>query len=207
MSKQQDKDTETLILEVAEAEFLSKGFIGARTTSIAQAAGVTHAMLHYYFRTKENLFKRIIANKIALLKESVIDPIGNVDAPLSEIIRNLINNYLDLLAANPEMPRFLIGEISSNPERTSQLLDGIGKIATTLITILQTKIDNGVSQGICRHVDAKMLILDIISLNVFAFMAAPAVNAALDNCMNDMNTFVEQRKRENYDTIMRKLKP
>ena len=42
--------TEEKILKAAEHEFLVKGFAGARTTSIASAAGVTHAMLHYYFR-------------------------------------------------------------------------------------------------------------------------------------------------------------
>ena len=44
------KDTESEILKAAEQEFMLKGFDGAKTTSIAHAAGVTHAMLHYYFR-------------------------------------------------------------------------------------------------------------------------------------------------------------
>ena len=48
------RDTEALILEAAEKEFLEKGYLGAKTTSIAEAAGVTHAMFHYYFRTKDN---------------------------------------------------------------------------------------------------------------------------------------------------------
>ena len=47
------QDTETRILQAAEKEFFEKGYIGARTTSIAEAAGVTHTMLHYYFRTKD----------------------------------------------------------------------------------------------------------------------------------------------------------
>ena len=47
------KDTEAMILQAAEKEFLEKGYAGARTTAIAEAAGVTHAMLHYYFRTKD----------------------------------------------------------------------------------------------------------------------------------------------------------
>ena len=42
---------ESQILEAAEKEFLTKGYNGARTTSIAKEAGVTHAMLHYYFRS------------------------------------------------------------------------------------------------------------------------------------------------------------
>ena len=56
---------EQQILEAAEKEFLEKGYNGARTTSIAKAADVTHAMLHYYFRTKEQLFERFIDKKMS----------------------------------------------------------------------------------------------------------------------------------------------
>ena len=59
------RNKEQEILEAAEREFIAKGFAGARTTSIAEAAGVTHAMLHYYFRTKEQLFERILDEKMA----------------------------------------------------------------------------------------------------------------------------------------------
>ncbi len=56
ISNSQITDTEHKILCAAEQEFMAKGFNCARTTSIAEAAGVTHAMRHYYFRTKEKLF-------------------------------------------------------------------------------------------------------------------------------------------------------
>lgn len=205
--KQQDTDTEALILQAAEREFLSKGFIGARTTSIAEAAGVTHAMLHYYFRTKEKLFDRIISEKIGLLKKAVIGSIVDINAPLSEIIRNIVNNHLEFIAANPDLPRFLVGEIFSNPERAATFLDSMREIAPNFISVLQNKIDEEATKGLCRRVDAKMLMLDIVSLNVFAYMAAPAVNAALSDCMADAEAFLELRKKENYETIMCKLRP
>ena len=205
--KQQNNDTEVLILQAAEREFLSKGFIGARTTSIAEAAGVTHAMFHYYFRTKEKLFERIISEKITLLKEALTGSIIDVNAPLTEKLRNLISNHLEFIAANPDLPRFLIGEIFSNPERSASFLDSLAAIAPIFISTLQQQIDVEADKGLCRRVDAKMLMLDIVSLNVFAYMAAPAVNAALGDCMADSEAFLEMRKKENYDTIMRKLRP
>lgn len=205
--KQQSKDTETLILQAAEREFMSKGFIGARTTSIAEAAGVTHAMFHYYFRSKEKLFDRIISEKIALLKEAVMSSIGDINAPLRVILRNVISNHLEFVAANPDLPRFLIGEIFSNPERSATFIESLQRIAPKLISVLQDKIDSEAAKGLCRRVDARMLMLDIVSLNVFAYMAAPAMNAILCNCMTDAEAFLEQRKEENYDTIIRKIKP
>lgn len=53
MNKPDKINNEQLILEAAEEEFLTKGYDGARTTSIARKAGVSHAMLHYYYRTKK----------------------------------------------------------------------------------------------------------------------------------------------------------
>lgn len=203
----QEKDTEALILKAAEREFLSKGFIGARTTSIAEAAGVTHAMFHYYFRTKEKLFERIISEKITLLKEAITGSIVDINAPLSEILRSIITNHLEFLYANPDLPRFLVEEIYSNPSRAESFLEGLRMIAPTFISVLQNKINDEATKGLCRRVDAEMLMLDIVSLNVFAYMATPAVNAALSDCMADAEAFLEQRKVENYDTIMRKLRP
>lgn len=62
MNEQQieQHNTEELILLSAEKEFLEKGYSGAKTTAIADAAGVTHAMLHYYFRTKDKLFEKMV---------------------------------------------------------------------------------------------------------------------------------------------------
>lgn len=201
------QDTESKILQAAEHEFLTKGFVGARTTSIAEAAGVTHAMLHYYFRTKEKLFERIIAGKINILKSVLYDTMVSPAITLEEKIRNIIERHLDFVAANPDMPRFLVGEVFYNPQRLNTILDKIQSYAPVLVSDLQRQIDEAAANGTYRKVDAKMLIIDIISLNIFSYMATPMINAILDNCMKDSDSFIAQRKKENFDTIMRKLKP
>lgn len=55
-----NKNTEAAILEAAEGLFKTNGFKGTTTTMIAGQAGVTHAMLHYYFRTKEQIFVKVL---------------------------------------------------------------------------------------------------------------------------------------------------
>ncbi|MDE6648435.1 MAG: TetR/AcrR family transcriptional regulator [Muribaculaceae bacterium] len=201
------QDTERAILMAAEREFLSKGFAGARTTSIAEAAGVTHAMLHYYFRTKARLFDRVLREKIKLLKETLFSSFDYTDASLDEIIRNIVDRHLDFIAANPELPRFLIEEIYSDPERSNVFLEHIGRYAPLIFQTLQHKIDEEAKSGRCRKVDAKMLMLDVASLNIFSFMAAPIVKVALGDMTEDPEAFFAMRKKENYDTIMRKLMP
>ena len=55
--------TEQLILKVAERLFLEKGFAMTSTTEIAKEVGCNQALIHYYFRTKDNLFNVIFENK------------------------------------------------------------------------------------------------------------------------------------------------
>lgn len=199
-------NTEQLILEAAEREFLLKGYAGARTSAIAEAAGVTHAMLHYYFRTKDKLFDTILDRKIKLLRDVMLGSIGDADKPLFQKLADTVSNHIDFLAANPDLPRFMVNEIFYNPARMQQILPLMKAHAPQVVDNLQRQIDEMAARGECRRVDAAMLMVDIVSLNVFSFMAAPMVESMLGDRFSDRASFVEQRKRENIDTIMRKIK-
>lgn len=200
------KDTERIILAAAEKEFMAKGFAGARTMAIAEAAGVSTAMLHYYFRTKEKLFERILSDKIEIIKGIFAITYETTGSKVSVIIRDIIDKHIDFLAANPEVPRFLIGEIYSNSPAARIFLEKIKSYARTASCVLNNRLACDCSRKY-RKVDTDMLLLDIVSLNVFSFLAAPVVNAAFGHLMSDMDRFVAMRKKENYDTIMRKLIP
>jgi TetR/AcrR family transcriptional regulator len=54
------------ILKAAEAVFAKKGFDGATTGEISRLAGLPKANLHYYFRTKEDLYHAVLQNIIDL---------------------------------------------------------------------------------------------------------------------------------------------
>jgi AcrR family transcriptional regulator len=63
------------ILEAATLVFSEKGYEGARTAEIAEAAGVTERTLYKYFRTKEALFRRVMfpALLAAAMPRTLID--------------------------------------------------------------------------------------------------------------------------------------
>lgn len=200
------KNKEQAILEAAEREFLQKGFDGARTTSIAEAAGVTHAMLHYYFRTKGRLFERILDEKMHLMGTSVLAVFGAPDLPLLARLRNGIEAHFDFIAANPDLPSFLVNEVFVRPERYEGMRERVRKIAEGLISDLQRELDESAARGETEPTDARMLLLDILSLNVFAFIAYPILESALGDLTADRNRFFEMRRKENVEVIMRRLK-
>ena len=201
-----EQNTEQKIIEAAQEEFMLKGFAGARTTAIAEKAGVTHAMFHYYFRTKEKIFEKIISQKMGLLASLIKESIISGNLPLEEKLRHIIDCHIDFISENPELPGFLVREIFGNQERLALVRSKIESFAPILVANLQNELDRGHNEGKYRKIDARMLLIDIISLNVFAFMAAPLVNVVLSGFMDDKDTFRELRKKENFDTIMRKIK-
>ena len=200
------QDTETRILQAAEKEFFEKGYAGARTASIAEAAGVTHAMLHYYFRTKDKLFEQIVSEKINKLGDIVLSAIGDSNLPLAERIRQGVEHHFEFSAANRELPRFLVNEVYVRPERIGAMVSGMQSVASALLDNLQHEIDECAAQGQCRQIDARMLLIDIVSLNVFPFMAAPIVEGAIGSFYESYDEFLAMRKKENVETVLRKLK-
>lgn len=199
--------TRQRILDAALREFMLKGYAGARTSAIAEAAGVTHAMLHYYFRTKDNLFDTIIEEKIGTLRDIMLTSLGDPSLPLFDVIRNAVESHYDFISANPDLPRFMLNEVLSRPERIPLVIEQLKDKTPQVVKSLQNRIDDYASQGLCRRVDAGMLMLDIVSLNIFPFTARPMVNMLLSGIMEDEETFNKSRKGENVEVIMSRLRP
>ena len=206
MDNQERQNKEQEILAAAEQEFLTKGYDGARTTSIAKAAGVTHAMLHYYFRTKEQLFERIVDEKFRVMLQSTLAVLGDPSLPMVERVRCGVINHFDFVSRNPLLPRFIINEIVSRPERYGVLHARISAIIDNVYRGLQTDINAAAERGEMERVDAKMLFISIMSLNIFTFIAYPFMKPLMGELMADDAKFLEARKAENIETIMRRIK-
>lgn len=199
--------TETKILKAAEAEFMMKGYVGARTTAIAEAAGVTHAMLHYYYRSKEKLFEKFILDKLSMLTNAFLvsfDP----ERPLMDGIRNAVENHFELVRANPWLPRFMVCEVFTNPTLMDLMADKILPITGQAALALQKRINEGAEKGECKPVNVTSIFMDIISLNVFPILAMPMIRRLGENLPDiDMDNAFETRREDNVQTILRKLMP
>ena len=195
-----EENKEMAILQAAEEEFLEKGFDGARTVSIAQKAGVTHAMLHYYFRTKEQLFQKILDEKMDLFTASVLSVISDTEKPLLERLEAGIRRHFDFLAANPGLPGFIIGEARKNGQVIGDLLR---KKGLPLISQTQFELDALAAEGKIARVDAVNLLLDVVSQNVFPFIVLPIAGAVFEE--KKANDILATVKEENVTIIKKRL--
>ena len=206
MTKHQNNKEKT-ILAAAKDEFLDKGFDGARTTSIARQAGVTHAMLHYYFNTKEELFSGIFENLIGEMAENLTLLFADSNKPFMERIKEGLALHFDFVTANPRLPLFIIREIASRPERIHIIGDTIAKNAGKLFMTLQQSINEAASRGEVAPIDAPTLLIDMLSLNVFPHLLKPVFNEFIAQSPKEAELFLEARKQENIEIITRRLKP
>ena len=205
MTAQDKKNKEQLILEVAEREFFTKGFDGARTMTIAQEAGVTHAMLHYYFRTKEQLFERIISDKFELISQMVLSVLGNAQLPLVERLKEGISSHFDLVAANPLLPRFLITEMLPHPERYRYIYEKLDDIRRLYVD-LQKTIDDAAERGEIERVDVMMLFTSILSLNVFTIISGQFILQMIGEMGElDEAKFLAARKQETIEMMIKRI--
>ncbi len=203
--RKETKDTERLILEAAIREFSRKGYDGARTATIAAKAGVTHAMLHYYFRTKEKLFQRVFQDKITQVVDLVWHPITNTEGSLRDRLCRAVEEHFDFLAQNPQLPVFFITTFNSRPEICQDAIAEVKEIVGERLKALREDFDKARLAGEIGKVDVADLLPDIVSLNIFPFLACQLMMAATGYEPERYGEFLAARKKENVEIILKRI--
>lgn len=172
-------NSEQAIMEAAEALFLENGYNMTTTTMIAAKAGVTHAMLHYYFRTKEHIFMKVLDKYMDELLES-FQPLMKKDAPFWETMESGISAHFDFMMERPQLPALLFDTIRFNPELLETYKERVSGIIRRVMSAHGNMLEQEMAAGRVRKVDPVQLMIDIISLNFSAFLLLPAARKMFD---------------------------
>ena len=213
---------EAKILQTAEELFLEKGFDATSTTDIARKVGCNQALVHYYYRTKENLFFQIFSKKFKEIKKtkfwfwkrfvrffslllSYINAGPQGADSLEQVIQRFIDFYFNILSSNRNLPFFMINELIMNPERRRYLYDFMNQHAdsNSFYQRMEDLVQKEVQKGTIRPITAITLILDMISLIVFTFVSLPMYSDFFLQSEEEIQYYLEQRKEEIKTLIMR----
>lgn len=206
MEKKEEVSMEKKILEAAEKLFLDKGFARTPTTEIAKVAGCNHAMLHYYFRTKERLFEKIFENKIVMFAGAFHGP--NIPGEsFEDKLRRMIGSHFDILIENPKLPMLILSDMMNSPERIALAKEALGNYPHILFTNLSSDLEKEISNGNIRKITAQDLLFTILSLNIFTFVSLPMFTMVLEIPESQKSEFIAQRKKDITETILRSLRP
>ena len=85
---------EEKIFDAAKEEFIERGFDGARMQSIADRAGISKAALHYYYRSKDKLFKKVVNFIFNMVFQNIKQKIEE-EQPFEAKVRSIIEMYMN----------------------------------------------------------------------------------------------------------------
>jgi len=206
MAKEQNLEEQ--ILQEAEKLFVEKGFSGTSTTDIARRVGCNQALVHYYFRTKENLFLQIFTQKIEMGCSILIKPLANIDTDFFEKLRYTIGVYFDFLAKNPCLAFFVLKEIIGNPNRLAFVYEFFmsNSVRANLYNTIDSIVQAEVGRGTIRNITTVNLVLDVISLTIFNFLALPIYDKLSESSEKERQQFVADRREEIITLIINGIK-
>ena len=185
---------EDRILAAATDEFAANGFYGARTQAIADAAGVNKAMLHYYFRSKENLYGQVI--KAAMKR--ILTQVGEAwlgKAPLNTRLHQVVDSYMDNYELNPGFLKIILREVVDGGERFRKIfrelkesdLQAAGLGPLDLVGRVADELELSPSEVI--H-----LLLNIVGMCVISFTSPPLLEGLFDFDLSDFKKYLKQRR-------------
>ncbi len=115
MATTEYNDLERQIIETAQQLFIEKGFAGTSMSDIAATVGINRPTLHYYFRTKDKMFKAVFGSIVISLMPKIHDII-KLDIPFVDRMGMVLNEYIELFTKEPYLPKFICGEIQRDVE-------------------------------------------------------------------------------------------
>jgi TetR/AcrR family transcriptional regulator len=199
------KDTEQLILEVARKHFVQRGYAATRMQEIADEAGINKALLHYYFRSKEKLYDGITVRILDTVMPRFAEAM-RADGDFWHKVEKLVDTYLQVLQQDPDIPIFIMGELS---QQQAHFVSELQK-RTHLFPAMQDfmgKTLEAMAAGEIRQMAPAHLLLNIMGLTVFPFMARPIFTTLLDMPTEGFMEMMRERKGVIMDFLRQALTP
>jgi len=160
------------LLDIATDLFSHQGIQATSLRAIAERAGVTPALLNYYFGGKERLveamveerFLPLVTGAAASLQQAGDDPLELVEAFIREMSRNV--------AAHPWISQLWVREIlCEGGVLRERLMD---RVAPMVPLLLAQKFAAAQARGALNpELDPRLLVVSLIGLTLLPYAAAP----------------------------------
>ncbi len=105
-----EHDARELLLSAASELFASQGVAATTFAMIAQRAGLTPAMLHYYFKDRNHLLDAVVEERLLRVISKVWDPV-QPGAAAAETVRGIVARLLDGIEEMPWIPSTWMREV------------------------------------------------------------------------------------------------
>ena len=190
------EENERTLLEAAERVFAEQGFAGATTAAIARAAGVPKANLHYYFATKEALYRAVVGRVLTAWLAAAASFDASEDP--REALSAYIGAKMDLAREMPLASRIWSAEIMRGAPIIQDFLD---TTLTEWVAKRERAVKGWIAAGKLKPIEPKVLFY-MIWATTQQYSNASHEMATLNGGSPLSDAAFERAKRQVIDTIV-----
>jgi len=169
------------LLDAASRLFARRGVAGASLRQVASEAGVTPAMVNYYFGGKQGLYDAILERTLARILErarAVAERQRERPATAGEQLADLLAVLVDNFRSEPWLPVLVVREVLSEGGRLRErfIRDYAQHMAALLPGLMQREIEAGRFRS---DLDPQLAFLSFMGMTLMPFVARPVVERVL----------------------------
>ena len=186
--------TKARILDAAVREFSENGLAGARTEQIAEIAGVNKALLYYYFKSKEALYRAALESVAQRVLDSSLAALIPDRSAGEQILRYTLNHF-DRIHSQREFQSLMQQEMMRlHQGEENSFTSIVEKVFRPHMSKLGELIDAGKRSSELIDVDGSQVMYAALGANVFYFMSAPVMGILTNQNPLTRSAMEERRK-------------
>jgi TetR/AcrR family transcriptional regulator len=195
--------TEQLIKDKAKILFFQKGLLKATTQEIADEAGVNRALIHYYFRSREQMLDIILEETIQEKKQKVRSILSS-NLPFRQKIAHYIDVVVDYGLMYPYLDNFIISETARNPGKVS---DFCSRDRVKSSDLIGKALKDEIKQGTIKPITPEHFMVNLSSMCNYPLLAKSVLQTIHGMTDDSYRRFLLERKQIIYATIFNEEMP
>lgn len=172
-------DLRERLIDAAIAQFTRAGIGATSLRAVAQAAGVTPAMLHYYFGDKKQMTMAVVSERLLPATAPLrarIEAAGDDPAELAEAF---VGGMVGMIAANPWLPALWVREVLCEGGALRELV--FKRAVPQVPQVLAQRFAAAQARGrLDPRLDPRLMVVSLVGLTLFPAAGAPIWRKAFE---------------------------
>lgn len=165
-------DLRERLLDAAIACFVRQGIAATPLRAIATEAGVTPALLHYYFGDKAQLQEAVISERVLPAFAQLREPLLRSGDDVCELVAGFVQGIGALVAAHPWLPPLWVREVLCEGGALREVL--FERIGPQLPQMMTARFAQAQARGqLNEDLDPRLLMVSLVGLTLFPAAGAP----------------------------------
>ncbi len=165
-------DQRASVLDAALACFVRQGIGATSLRDIAREAGVTPALLHYYFGDKPQLQGAVVEERLMPVMAMLREPLQQAGDDVAALIAGFVGGVGKMAIAHPWLPPLWVREVLCEGGALRDVM--FQRVGPVIPNMMAARFAAAQARGeIQPDLDPRLLMVSLVGLTLFPIAGAP----------------------------------